>query len=271
MAAGTIRAGIGGWIFEPWRGSFYPAKLSKTQELAHASRQIPTIEINSTFYRTQSPSTFAKWAREVPEGFVFSLKAVRYATQKRVLAEAGESVDRFVKSGIVELGDKLGPILWQFADKKAFQPDDFAAFLKLLPSSVEGHALRHAVELRHASFLDPQAVRLAREAGVAIVYAQDEDYAEIADVTGDFVYARLQKGRDEIETGYELKALDEWAERARLWAAGDAPGDLPLMLPDEPARKTPRDVFVYFIREGKSRAPQAAMALMERINAHQRS
>ncbi len=265
MEAGPIRAGIGGWTFEPWEGSFYPGDLPKKRQLEYAASKLTTIEVNGTFYRSQKPETFAKWASETPDGFVFSLKAPRYAVNRKVLAEGGESIDRFVRSGIVELGDKLGPILWQLAATKRFDPDDFGAFLQLLPKEVDGIRLRHAVELRHESFVCPEAVTLCRDVGAAIVYAESADYAEIADVTSDFVYARLQKGNAEIETGYPSDALDQWAERARIWAVGGEPDDLPPADRQTHAPKTPRDVFVYFIREGKVRAPQAAMALMERL------
>ncbi|MCC4298675.1 DUF72 domain-containing protein [Aurantimonas coralicida] len=263
---GTIRTGIGGWTFEPWEGSFYPDNLPKKRQLEYAASKLKTIEVNGTFYRSQKPETFAKWASEAPEGFVFSLKAPRYAVNRKVLAEGGESIQRFVESGIAELGDKLGPLLWQLAATKQFDPDDFGAFLKLLPASAGGIALRNVVELRHESFACPQAVQMCREAGVAIVYAESADYPEIADVTADFVYARLQKGDAGIETGYPADALDAWAERVRQWASGGQPADLPRHDPETVAAETPRDVFVYFIREGKVRAPHAAMALQERLD-----
>ena len=264
-SSGTIRTGIGGWTFEPWDTTFYPPDLPKKRQLEYAGSKLATIEVNGTFYRSQKPETFAKWASEVPEGFVFSLKAPRYAVNRKVLAEAGESVERFVTSGIVELGDKLGPLLWQFAGIKRFEPDDFGAFLKLLPKSVGGRDLRHVVELRHESFAVPEAVAMCREAGIAIVYAESEDYPEIADVTADFVYLRLQKGDEAIATGYPPAALDRWAERAKQWAAGECPAALPRAEPEHTAPVQPRDVFVYFIRSGKPRAPHAAMALAERL------
>ena len=182
MQSGKIRAGMGGWTFEPWDTSFYPDKLAKAKQLGYASRQVPTIEVNGTYYSTFKPNTFAKWAAESPDGFVFSLKAIRFSTNRRVLAEAGESVERFLGSGVSELGDKLGPILWQFAP-----------------------------------------------------------------------------------TCYKPKALDEWAVRAKLWAEGKAPDDLPRADPSNDAPVKPRDVFVYFITSGKVRAPHGAMAFMERV------
>ncbi|RCW85612.1 DUF72 domain-containing protein [Phyllobacterium bourgognense] len=267
MTSGTIRAGIGGWIFEPWRGTFYPKGLSKAKELEYAGQHLQTIEINSTYYGTQKPETFAKWASQVPDGFVFSVKGNRFVTNRRVLAEAGESMQRFVKSGIAELGDRLGPLIWQFAPTKKFDADDFGAFLDLLPKKESGLPLRHAVEVRNASFIDPDFVALARKNGVAVVYAEHFEYPEIADVTADFVYARLQKGDDAIETAYPAKALDKWADRVKQWAKGVVPDDLPLASPTQHPEKQPRDVFVYFIHEGKVHAPQAAQALTQRLNA----
>ena len=267
MTSGTIRAGIGGWIFEPWRGTFYPKGLSKTKELEYAGQHLQTIEINSTYYGTQKPETFAKWASQVPNGFVFSVKGNRFVTNRRVLAEAGKSMQRFIKSGIAELGDRLGPLIWQFAPTKKFDADDFGAFLDLLPKNESGLPLRHAVEVRNPSFIDPDFIALARQKGVAVVYAEHFEYPEIADVTADFVYARLQKGDDAIETAYPAKALDKWADRVKHWAKGDVPDDLPLASPKQHPEKHPRDVFVYFIHEGKVHAPQAAQALTQRLNA----
>ena len=261
----SIRVGVGGWTFEPWDESFYPEKLPKKRQLEYASRQLSTIEVNGTYYRTQSPETFAKWAAEVPDGFVFALKASRYSTNRKVLAEAGESIERFVGSGIAELGDKLGPIVWQFAPTKAFDPEDFGAFLAMLPKDFGGVALRHAVEVRHPSFVVPDFVALCRKHGTAIVYAEHETYPEMADLAADFVYLRLQKGRDDIPTAYPAEQLDLWADRLRRLAAGEMPGDLPLAAKDSPAPKAWRDVFAYFIHEGKVRAPHAAMALAERL------
>lgn len=269
-ASGIIRAGIGGWTFEPWRGTFFPEKLAHAKELGYASRQLATIEVNGTYYRSQTPTTFAKWASEAPDGFVFSLKAPRFATNRKVLGEAGESIGRFIDSGIAELGDKLGPILWQFANTKQFDPDDFGAFLKLLPDKAHGIPLDHVVEVRHASFVTPDFVKLLRRHGVAVVHAEHATYPEIADVTGNIVYSRLQKGMDSEPTGYPAKALDAWATRAATWSSGGMPDDLPLAAPDDKPTVKARDVFVYFIHEGKVRAPQAAKALQERVPAKAR-
>ncbi len=263
----NIRAGIGGWSFDAWRQTFYPAEVKKKDELHHASRQLRTIEINATYYRGQKPETFAKWAATAPEGFVFAVKGNRFVTNRRVLAEAGESLDKFFATGVTELGDKLGPVLWQFAPTKKFDADDFAAFLALLPPSHEGRKLRHAVEVRHDSFATPEFIDLAREHGVAIVGALHETYPAIWDVTADFVYLRLQTGSDDIETCYGADDLDAWAARLGAWAAGGAPGDLPLVAPDAPAQGPPRDVFAFLISSGKSRAPAGAMALQARVDA----
>jgi len=265
--SGIIRTGIGGWNFEPWEKTFYPSDLPKKRQLEYAASKLQTIEVNGTFYRSQKPETFAKWASEAPTGFVFSLKAPRYAVNRRVLAEGGESIARFAESGIVELGDKLGPILWQFAATKRFEPDDFGAFLKLLPTKAGGYPLRHVVEPRHESFACPEAVALCREAGVAIVCADSEEYPQIADVTSDFVYLRLQRGSEDIDTCYEPSDLDRWATRLQQYADGDEPSDLTKADPDSSAQSEPRDVFAYFIRSGKPRAPHGAMALQERLHS----
>ncbi len=242
-----IRAGIGGWTFEPWRGSFYPEGLPHARELNYASRKLTTIEINGTFYRTQTPDTFRKWAEETPGGFVFSLKAPRYAVNKRVLAEAGPSIDRFISSGPAELGDGLGPILWQFAPTKKFDPADFAAFLALLPRQIMGRRLRHALEVRHESFNSSQFAELARKAGAAIVFADSLEYPCIDMETADFTYARLMKSRPEEPSGYSASELSAWQKRAQAWSAGG------------------RDVFIYFINGAKERAPAAAMRFSEMI------
>jgi uncharacterized protein YecE (DUF72 family) len=256
--------GVGGWTYEPWRGVFYPKGLPHARELSYAGEHLTSIEVNGTFYSTQSPKTFAKWASEVPDGFVFSLKGPRYAVNRRVLAEAGSSIQRFLDSGITELGAKLGPLLWQFAPHKKFDEKDFGAFLELLPKTFNGQALRHVVEVRSDTFKTPAFVALARKFGVAICYAEHDNYAEIADITADFVYARLQKGDEKLKAGYPPKALDAWAKRAETWAKGGEPSDLP-RVDKKSAPTKPRDVFIYFIHEAKLRAPAAAMALIERL------
>jgi len=264
MTSGRAFVGIGGWTYAPWRGVFYPQNLSHAKELDYASRHLTSIEINGTFYRTQSAATFRKWAAEVPDGFVFSVKGPRFVVQRRELAEAGESIERFFSSGVLELGDRLGPVLWQFAPTKKFDPADFAAFLELLPQTLDGRRIRHVVEVRHLSFRAPEFVALLRRFSVPVVFAEHATYPAIADVTGDFIYARLQKGQDAIETGYPAKALDAWAKSVRAWAGGGEP-DLPRVGGSSRPATQPRDVFVYFIHEGKVRAPAAAMALIERL------
>jgi uncharacterized protein YecE (DUF72 family) len=262
--AGQIRIGIGGWTFAPWRGVFYPEKLTQAKELSYAASKLTSIEINGTFYGSQKPESFRKWASEVPDGFVFSLKGPRFATNRRVLAEAGESVQRFYDSGVLELGDKLGPVLWQFAPTKKFDPSDFGAFLDLLPREIAGRRLRHVVEVRHDSFCVPEFIALLRQFNIPVVFSEHATYPAIADVTADFVYARLQKGDDGITTCYPLKALDAWAKRLQTWAAGGEPADLPRVT-DTALKKQPRDVFAYVIHEAKVRAPAGAMALIERV------
>ena len=264
-AAGTIRVGIGGWTFEPWRGGFYPKGLSQKRELEYASRKLTSIEINGTYYGSQKPESFAKWREETPDGFVFSLKAPRFSVARRVLAEAGESIERFFASGLMELKDKLGPINWQFMPTKQFDPADFEAFLKLLPKSVEGRDIRHVVEVRHESFKTPEFIALLRAYRVAVVLTDKDSFPHIHDVTGPFVYARLQRSLEDVETGYAAMALDAWTGRARAWARGDAPSDLALIAEREKDAK-PRDVFVYMINGFKPKAPFAAMAMIERLS-----
>ena len=263
-SAARIRAGVGGWTFEPWRGNFFPAGLPHSRELAYASRQLSAIEVNGTYYGTLKPASFKKWHDETPDNFMFSLKATRYATNRRVLADAGESIQRFTESGISELGDKLGPIVWQFMPGKVFEAGDFEAFLALLPKQVDGRALRHVVDVRNESFMSPAYLALARRYKVATVFTDADKFPSFADLTGDFAYARLMMSDAQQETGYEEGALDAWAERARQWAAGGAPGDLPT-LEEAPAQGKPRDVFVYFINGAKERAPAAAMAFLKRL------
>jgi uncharacterized protein YecE (DUF72 family) len=263
-SGGAIRVGIGGWTFEPWRGLFYPKDLVQKRELEYASRQMTSIEINGTFYGSQKPSTFAKWHDETPDDFVFSLKAPRFSTNRRVLSEAGESIERFLSSGVLELQNKLGPINWQFAPTKQFDAEDFEGFLKLLPAKVEGHAIRHAVEVRHESFRDEAFVALARKYGVAIVMSGDSDYPQIADVTAPFVYARIMGTTEGEAHGYDKKALDLWAKRAREWATGATPKGLETASKAEP-KDTPRDVYLYVISGFKAHNPAAAIALLERL------
>ena len=259
-----IRVGIGGWVYEPWRGAFYPKGLRQAEELAYASRKVTSIEINGTFYGTQKPESFRRWADETPDDFIFSLKGPRYATHRRVLGEAGESIERFLASGVLELKSKLGPLVWQFAPTKKFDAEDFAAFLALLPERLDGRSIRHAVEARHESFVSPAFVDLLRKHSVAPVLVDSEKHPMIADVTSDFVYLRLERSSETIETGYKPAELDRWANRAKTWAEGGAPDELPTIAPAV-SGSSKRDVFVYTISGAKVRAPAAAMALIERL------
>ena len=244
-----IRVGVGGWTFEPWRNNFFPAGLAHSRELAYASRQLTAIEVNGTYYSTFKPATFAKWRDETPDDFVFSLKANRFATNRRELATAGESVQRFVNSGITELGSKLGPIVWQFMPTKVFDPADLEAFLQLLPHAVGGCPLRHVLDVRHESFLSPAFLELTRRHGCATVHADSERYPEIIDAAGDLAYLRLMRSDSSCATGYPVEDLDKWARGAREWVK----------------RGPTHQVFIYFISGAKERAPAAAMELIRRL------
>lgn len=264
-APGRIRIGVGGWTFEPWRGTFYPQKLKKDDELGYMAERLTAIEVNGTFYRGQKPETFRKWAAAAPDGFQFPLKASRFCTSRRVLAEGAESIQKFWDTGPTAMGEKLGPILWQLPATKRFDKDDIAAFLKLLPARHDGVKLRHVIEAGHESFANPAFVELLREADaqVAPVTLDDPDHPTIADVTADFVYLRLERSRDEVETGYPDDELDAWAERLKTYAAGGVPGDLPTMKGEKP-EATPRDVYCFLISGAKVRNPAGAMALIEK-------
>ena len=265
--AATVRVGIGGWTFEPWRNNFYPADLPQHRELEYASRRLSAIEVNGTYYSSQKPATFAKWRDETPDDFVFSLKASRFATNRRVLADAGPSIEMFVGSGIAELRHKLGPIVWQFAPTKRFDPVDFEAFLKLLPAEVGGLPLRHALDVRHESFRTPEYLALARRHGAATVFTDSDDHPPIADVTGDFVYTRMMRTDASLPLGCTPQVLDGLAACARAWVSGAEPVGLPRVEPATPVT-SPRDVFMFFISGAKEKAPAAAMALRERIDGN---
>ncbi len=253
--------GVGGWVYEPWRDNFYPQGLAHSRELEYLSRRVTAIEINATYYRTQTTASFAKWRDAVPEDFVFAIKASRYATNRRILGEAGESIERFLSSGLTELGPKLGPIVWQFATTKAFDAQDFDAFLQLLPSRVGSTPLRHAMEVRHPSFMCAEYVALARRHGVATVFADSDDYPSFADATGDFIYARLMRCESSCETGYSSGGIATWAARAKAWSAGGSPDGLARVEASaKPGRS--RDVFMFFISGAKERAPAAAVATL---------
>jgi len=242
-----IRIGIGGWTFEPWRGTFYPEKLTQKRELEYASSKLGSIEVNGTYYSLMKPESFRKWHDETPEDFVFSLKATKFCTNRKVLATAGDSIEKFIMSGLLELKDKLGPINWQFMGTKKFDPEDFGAFLKLLPKSVEGRSLRHAVEVRHESFQTPDFYEMARQHDVAIIQAGDSKFPEIEQATAPFAYVRIMGTREDEPKGYSDAELDAWAKRAKGWAADG------------------RDVFLYVISGAKQHNPAAAMSLIERI------
>jgi uncharacterized protein YecE (DUF72 family) len=264
-AAGRIRAGIGGWTFEPWRGVFYPKGLKHADELAYASRHLTAIEINGTYYSSFKPDSWAKWRAATPDGFKFAVKASRFCVNRKVLTDAKPSIEIFLGQGLTELGDRLGPILWQFMATKKFDYDDFAGFMDLLPDKLDGLPLRHVIEVRNGTFADPKFVRLCRERNIAICVSENENYPMIPDVTSDFVYLRLISASDEIETGYEARDLDLWADRFKAYAEGGAPGDLtPIDRTGPP--ETPRDVYAFVIHEGKVRAPAAAMEFIKRVD-----
>lgn len=258
-----IYIGVGGWVFEEWRDNFYPKGLSQKKELEYASRQLTAIEINGTYYGSQRPDSFARWHDETPEDFIFTLKGPRFATNRRVLAEAGDSIQRFLQSGVTRLKRKLGPINWQFMATKKFDLEDFSAFLSLLPERYEGVVLRHAVEVRHVSFACEEFVTLCRKHNVAIVTAGDSDFPVIADVSADFVYARIMGTEDKEKLGYSKSAILTWAGRMKEWAKGGAPKDLALVA--KPAAKKNRDVFLFVISGAKARNPAAAQALIAAV------
>lgn len=243
---GKIHVGIGGWTFEPWRGSFYPKGLPHKRELEYASHQLTSIEINGTYYSTFKPENWTRWREATPVGFVFSIKASRFCTNRKQLATATDAVARFVGQGLGRLGDRLGPINWQFMATKQFDPEDMQSFLALLPREVDGLPLRHALEVRHPSFQDPRFYDLARRHGVAIVFADSEAFPAIDEPTANFTYARLMRTTETIATGYAAASLTRWARRAEVWAKRG-------------------DVFVHFISGAKVRAPAAAQALIARL------
>ncbi|WP_374408206.1 DUF72 domain-containing protein [Pelagerythrobacter sp.] len=262
----TIRTGIGGWTYPEWRGgAFYPEGLRQADELAYAAERLGAIEVNGTFYRLQKPESFAKWRDETPDGFVFALKGSRFVTNRKDLSQAGESIGKFVGQGIGELGDKLGPLLWQLAKTKRFDADEIRAFLALLPREHAGLRLRHAIEVGHESFACAEFVDLAREAGAAIVWSEDEGRAEIADRTADFAYLRCQKMRSKCTTGYDGDGLDRIARLCRAWADGHAPQGAPHFGDRADSRGEGGDVFAFMINGAKERAPAAAMALAEKL------
>jgi uncharacterized protein YecE (DUF72 family) len=244
---GAIRVGIGGWVYPPWRGAFYPPGLPQAQELVYASRHLTAIEINGTFYNSGKPDSFRKWHDETPDNFVFSLKGPRFVTHRNELAAAGGALDLFFSRGVLELRDKLGPILWQFAPTKRFDEADFAGFLELLPRQIGGRRICHVVEARHASFAAAACADLLRRHSVALAMVDDAKYPGFDAVTADFRYLRLRRCAEDEPTGYPPAALDEWAELLRRWSAEGS------------------DCFLYFINGAKVRAPAAAQALIGRL------
>ncbi|MDP9899758.1 DUF72 domain-containing protein [Variovorax ginsengisoli] len=265
LSTSSIRVGVGGWTYEPWRDNFYPQGLPHNQELHYASRQLTAIEVNGTYYSTMKPESFRKWHSETPDDFIFSLKASRFTTNRKLLATAGESIARFIDSGISELQDKLGPIVWQFMPTKVFDEADFAAFLALLPKKEGSRTLRHVMDVRHDSFMAPAYLALARKHGVATVFTDSDKFPSFANLTGDFAYARLMASSAKLKNGYAPKAIEAWASHAQSWAEGGTPSGLPRVQADaDPAAKA-RDVFVFFINGAKEKAPAAAGALLARI------
>ncbi len=244
--APKIRVGIGGWVYPPWRGVFYPAGLPQARELSYASSRLTTIEINGTFYGAQKPASFRRWYDETPEDFVFSLKGPRFATHRADLAGAGPTFDRFFSSGVLELRDKLGAILWQFPSIPADE-GAFGAFLELLPPSVDGRALHHAVELLGRKAASASLIDLLRRHKVALVAGDNPADLE---PTAEFVYTHLRRCTEEEPAGYPPEVLDAWAERLRKQSAQHA-----------------CNCFVYFISGAKVRAPAAAQALLERLRS----
>jgi uncharacterized protein YecE (DUF72 family) len=243
---GGIRVGIGGWTYAPWRGVFYPKGLAQREELGFASRRVAALEINATYQSVLSSEIFAAWADQTPEDFVFSVKAHRACTNKRVLADSGQAVGWFLGQGLEALGERLGPILWSFMATKAFDPADLAAFLALLPDRLGGRRLRHVIEPRHPSFVDQRFIALCQDRGAAICLSESPSWPLIDAATADFIYARLMRGSDDLPAGYLEADLEAWARRLKETAGG-------------------RDGFAFFINAGKLRAPAAAMALIEKL------
>ena len=285
---GDVRIGISGWAYAPWRGVFYPKGLPHTKELDYAASRFCTIEINGTFYGLQRPESFADWAAHTPEDFVFAVKGSRYITHMLKLRNPETPLANFLASGLLCLGPKLGPILWQFPPNFAFHRDRLEPFLHLLPHDTETAAalarhhdsrltgrahtktdrhrpLRHAVEIRHNSFRDPAFIDLLRAWNVALVCADAVEWPRLMDVTSDFMYCRLHGSEELYASGYDPPALDAWAARVTAWAGGHEPKDAECVGP--PARPRPRDVFVYFDNDAKVRAPADATGLIERVSA----
>jgi uncharacterized protein YecE (DUF72 family) len=288
---GIVRIGISGWTYAPWRGNFYPAGLPHADELSYASRQVDTIEINGTFYALQRADSFARWYDETPEGFVFAVKGPRFITHIRRLREVETPLANFFASGVLRLEEKLGPLLWQFPPSFRFSTERLDHFFSLLPRDTEAAAalaerrsewlaerawprtasrreLRHAIEIRHQSFLDPAFVALLRRHQVALVFADSVAWPYAEDVTADFVYLRLHGSEELYASGYSDEALDHFAARIKLWTEGYEPNDARRIAPEvEPAGQIPRDVYAYFDNDAKVRAPVDARSLRAKLAA----
>jgi uncharacterized protein YecE (DUF72 family) len=284
---GAIYIGISGWRYEPWRGVFYPPGLVQARELDYAAHQLPTIEINGSFYSLQRPSSYAAWYAATPPGFVFAVKGNRFLTHMLKLRGIDKPLANVLASGMLGLREKLGPILWQFPPQLRFEPDKIEAFLAMLPRDtgqalaiarghderMEGRALleidavrplRNAVEVRHDSFRDDAFIRLLRKYGVALVVADTAGkWPDYEDVTADFVYIRLHGEHELYASGYEDASLERWAARIRLWSEGKQPADARLMSDSAPPTRKRRDVYCYFDNDIKVRAPFDAQRLME--------
>lgn len=279
---GDVRIGISGWTYPPWRGAFFPKGLAQRRELEFAASTFRTIEINGTFYSLQKPDSFAKWADEVPDGFVFSVKAPRYITHVLRARDAQGALTNFLSSGLLRLGPKLGPVLWQFPPNFHFDPQALASFLAMLPHDTEAAAamarrheprmngkawtetdaarpMRHAIEIRHESFAVKAFVELLRRFDVALVCADTVEWPRLMDVTSDFVYCRLHGSEQLYASGYDAQAIEGWAKRIEAWRGGSMPDDAEPLAKAMPKRA--RDVFVYFDNDLKVRAPHDAQAL----------
>lgn len=286
---GKVRIGISGWTYKPWRGVFFPAKLAQKRELEYAASVFRTIEINGTFYSLQRPSSFQSWAERTPEDFVFSVKASRYITHVRRLRQIETPLANFFAAGLLKLGPKLGPILWQFPPNFQYSRELVENFFQLLPKDTESASLlaqnhdrlaegrayvetdrkrpiRHAMEIRHASFITPDFIALLRKYKIALVCADAVEWPRLMDVTSDFIYCRLHGSEQLYTSGYHKKAIAEWAERAVAWACGSDSVDGNYASQSKPKTRKTRDVFVYFDNDAKVRAPHDAHALELRVN-----
>jgi uncharacterized protein YecE (DUF72 family) len=284
--AGTVRIGISGWTYPPWRGVFYPKGLPQTRELDYATSQFNTLEINGTFYCMQRPDAFADWANRAPDDFIYAVKGPRYLTHMLKLRNAEAPLANFIASGLLRLGAKLGPILWQFPPQFRFHAERIETFLRMLPRDTQSAAelgrrhdhrlkapawlevdqnrkLRHAVEIRHDSFRDPAFIDLLRKYEVALVCADTVEWPLLMDLTSDFIYCRLHGSEELYASGYDDAALDVWASRVAQWATGGEPADAQRV--GGKGRKLKRDVYVYFDNDAKVRAPFDAKALRERV------